>query len=177
MMVPAEMMIMTMMMMVVVAVMVVVVVVVMMMVMVVMLLLLLLLLLLMMIKTSTKMMMIIIITIIIIIITIVLFLYLDQGAGGGAVVGFAISVWFSLGALLYGTPSPSLPPGPVDRCDADLSVPLPFNQSASLYHLAWVGWNSTAAPDGWTSATAVVRSSTVETLAEQWVPVFTVCVF
>ncbi|XP_076461797.1 sodium-coupled monocarboxylate transporter 1-like [Babylonia areolata] len=39
------------------------------------------------------------------------------GATGGVVVGSAVSLTVALGSTLYGAPTPSLPPGPVDRCD------------------------------------------------------------
>ncbi|XP_076439018.1 sodium-coupled monocarboxylate transporter 2-like [Babylonia areolata] len=39
------------------------------------------------------------------------------GAGGGIVMGSALSLVMAVGSTLYGAPTPYLPPGPVDRCD------------------------------------------------------------
>ncbi|KAL8624405.1 hypothetical protein ACOMHN_012804 [Nucella lapillus] len=39
------------------------------------------------------------------------------GAGGGIVVGSAVSLTVAVGSTMYAAPIPSLPSGPVDRCD------------------------------------------------------------
>ncbi|CAG5123794.1 unnamed protein product, partial [Candidula unifasciata] len=90
----------------------------------------------------------------------------------GLLSGLTLNVWISIGSVLYGTPTPPLPPGPVDKCST-----LNVSATAAAWNSSWP-INSTPAQNFMSSTSmTTARSQATESdvfslydLSYTWTP-------